>query len=269
MTTPIDPANLSADASPTEPVPPLPAFAPAQSATAFQPAPPEPMPVGTPIVATGSAIAPTPAVAKPARKSGGVSILNVALGVAVLVATAGVAFAVGRSTAPAAAPTQVAGVTPGGRFFTNGGPGASLDPNGGFGAGPGANSGNGNGNGGRFGFAGGPTIEGTVDSITADSVTIKTADGNTITIGLDSATTYHQQADATASDVEAGKTVILKLSGGFRPGNGNGNGNGNAERQRLRQPRHRQRRDRRPLSEDPRRPCTCSWSRMTSASPAR
>lgn len=227
MTTPNDPVNTSADASPTEPVPAMPAFEPAQpSVAAFQPAAPEPMPVGAPVVATGSAIAPTPVVAKPARKSGGISILNVALGVAVLVATAGVAFAVGRTTAPAAAPTQLAGITPGGgRFFTNGGPGASFDPNGGFGAGPGAN--NGNGNGGRFGFGGGPTIQGTVDSVTEDSVTIKTADGNTITIGLDSTTTYHQQADATASDVEAGKTVILKLSGGFRPGNGNGNGNAN------------------------------------------
>ena len=223
MTTPNDPVIPSADASPTEPVRALPAFLPPPSATAFQPAAPEPMPVGAPVVAPGSAIAPTPSVAKPARKSGGVSILNVALGIAVLVATAGVAFAVGRSTAPAAA-SQVAGITPGGgRNFTNGGPNASFDPNGGFGAGRGA----GNANGGRFGFGGAPTIQGTVDSITADSVTIKTADGNTITIGLDSTTTYHQQADATASDVEAGKTVILKLSGGFRPGNGNGNGNAN------------------------------------------
>ena len=219
MTTPIDPVNPSADASPTEPVPALPAFEPAQSATAFQPAAPEPMPVGTAVVATGSAIAPTPAGAKPARKSGSVSILNVALGVAVLVATAGVAFAVGRSTAPAPAATEVAGALPGGgRFFTNGGPGASFDPNGASGRAPTPAMATAAG----FGFGGAPTIEGTVDSVTADSVTIKTADGNTITIGLDSATTYHQQADATASDVEAGKTVILKLSGGFRPGNGNG-----------------------------------------------
>ena len=66
-----------------------------------------------------------------------------------------------------------------------------------------------------------------MDSITDDSVTIKTSTGNTVTIGLDSSTTYHQQADATASDVTAGKTVILQVgAGGFRPGaNGNGNGN--------------------------------------------
>jgi hypothetical protein len=170
-----------------------------------------------------------PAPAKPARK-GGVSMLNVALGVAVLVATAGVAFAVGRTTAPAA--SQTAFDTPGGRFFVNGGPNASFDPN----AAPGAGNGNGNAFG-RFGLGGAPTIEGTVDSITADSITIRVANGNTITLGLDSATTYHQQADATASDVQAGSTVRVQLSSdGFRPGqngngngnNGNGNGNGNA-----------------------------------------
>ncbi len=57
-------------------------------------------------------------------------------------------------------------------------------------------------------------------------MTIKTATGNTITVGLDSSTTYHQQADATSSDVTAGKTVILQLAGGgFGRGNGNaGNG---------------------------------------------
>ncbi len=60
-------------------------------------------------------------------------------------------------------------------------------------------------------------------------MTIKTSTGNTITVGLDSSTTYHQQADATSSDVTAGKTVILQLTGGgFGRGNGNGNaGNGN------------------------------------------
>ena len=207
MTTPIDPSNPSADASPTEPVPAVPAFEPA----------PSPVPAAT--ATAGPAVAPAPAPVKP-RKSG-VSILNVALGVAVLVATAGVAFAVGRTTAPAAASSQTAIEVPGGgRFFTNGGPNASFEPND-------VQGGPGNGVG-RIGLGAAPTVEGTVDSITADSITIKTADGNTITIGLDSSTTYHQQADATASDVQPGKTVKVQLAGGFRPGaNGNGNGNGN------------------------------------------
>ena len=63
-------------------------------------------------------------------------------------------------------------------------------------------------------------------------MTIKTSTGNTITVGLDSSTTYHQQADATSSDVTAGKTVILQLSGG-----GFGRGNGNAGGPQ-REPRH-------------------------------
>ncbi len=177
-----------------------------------------------PAVNAGPTLVPAPV--KPAAKSGGVSILNVALGVAVLVATAGVAFAVGRTTAPTTAAAQVtANGGNGGRFFTNGnGPNGSFAP-------PAGGFGNGNGNGGRgFGFAGagGLSITGTVDSITDNSVTIKTSTGNTVTIGLDSSTTYHQQADATASDVTAGKTVILQVgAGGFRPG-GNGNGNGNS-----------------------------------------
>ena len=115
-------------------------------------------------------------------------------------------------------------------------------------------------------------------------MTIKTSTGNTVTIGLDSSTTYHQQADATASDVTAGKTVILQLAGRrFRRGNGNGNGNAatatataarqrwNRERwhrERRADPRHGERCHRRPLSEDLNKPCTCSWSRTTNASPA-
>ena len=82
MTTLPDPANTSADASPTEPVPPLPPFEPTLPAfepprTAFEPAPAvAPVEAGVPTLA--------PAAAKPARKAG-VSLLNVALGVAVLV----------------------------------------------------------------------------------------------------------------------------------------------------------------------------------------
>jgi hypothetical protein len=71
--------------------------------------------------------------------------------------------------------------------------------------------------------------EGTVESVAADSVTIRTADGTTITVGLDPSTTYHSAAPATASDVTAGTTVKLQVAGGFRPGgNGGGTGNGGA-----------------------------------------
>jgi hypothetical protein len=55
-----------------------------------------------------------------------------------------------------------------------------------------------------------------------------TANGATITVGLDSSTTYHQQASGSSSDVQSGKTVIVQVTGGFRPGaDGNpGAGNG-------------------------------------------
>src|SRR6185295_16750425 len=122
MTTPFDPGKPSADGSPTEPVPPL------QPVPTFAPAPVEPTALPAAAVNAGPTLVPAPV--KPARRSGGVSILNVALGVAVLVATAGVAFAVGRTTAPTTAAAQVtANGGNGGRFFTNGnGPNASFAP---------------------------------------------------------------------------------------------------------------------------------------------
>ena len=64
-----------------------------------------------------------------------------------------------------------------------------------------------------------------MDSVSPDSVTIRTADGTTVTVGLDSSTTYHSAAAATASDVTAGATVKLQVTGGFRPG-GDGGGTG-------------------------------------------
>ena len=148
VTTPFDPSNPSADASPTEPVPPLPpvrAVRPAQPLRpTFEPASPEPAPASR---RDGRRPTLVPAPAKPARK-GGVSILNVALGVAVLVATAGVAFAVGRTTAPAAAPRRRRSAPAAGASSPTAAPTRSFDPNGVQG-GPG----NGNGNGvGRFGF---------------------------------------------------------------------------------------------------------------------
>ncbi len=175
----------------------------------FQPVGPEPAPALIPPVAER-------------RSAGSSRLLNVALGVAVLVAAAGVSFALGRATAPAPAATT-------GRF----GLGSGAAPNGSF-----APDGSGTfrgGNGafqGRGGLGGGLTIQGTVASVTGDSMTITTANGQTITIGLDSNTTYHQQASATSSDVQTGKTVIIDVTGGFRggtaEGNGGANGNGTA-----------------------------------------
>ncbi len=151
----------------------------------------------------GPDLAPEPAPVvtqgvKPRSRSA--RIVNLVLALAVGVAVAGIAFAVGRGTAPAAA----AGTFPRGQFFTNG-----QGPNGGNGQG-----GNG-GQGGPGGFAGagGLTIEGTVSAVTADSVTIKTAGGAEITVSTSGDTTYHQQAAAASGDVKSGSTVLVRVDG--------------------------------------------------------
>ena len=122
-------------------------------------------------------------------------LLNVALGAALAVAIAGVAFAVGRGTAPASAAT--------GPIFANG-----AVPGGGTATGPGPG-------GITRGLTGGPSIEGTVTAIDADSVTIKMADGTTIELSTDDSTEYHQQAAAEASDVTTGTKVVVQV---LRPG---------------------------------------------------
>jgi hypothetical protein len=124
-------------------------------------------------------------------------ILNLALAAAVVVAIGGVAFAVGRGTAPASAATDLGA---GGPRFGNGAfPDASGAPNrgGGFGAG------------GAAGFS----IEGTVTAVDADSVMIETAAGQTIELSIDASTEYHQQEAAEASDVTTGSTVIVQTDG--------------------------------------------------------
>jgi hypothetical protein len=120
-------------------------------------------------------------------------LLNLALGAAIVVAIGGVAFAVGRGTAPASVPTPFGAGGPGsgnGPF-----PNASGVPNGGLGA---------------AGVAG-LSIEGTVIAIDADSVTIETATGQTIELSIDAGTEYHQQEAADASDVTTGSTVIIQM----------------------------------------------------------
>jgi hypothetical protein len=140
---------------------------------------------------------PSPApVAKTHRRTG--RWLDLALGAAAILAIGGVAFAAGRATAPTAAAAD-AFTRGGGTFFRAGG---SFDPT--------------SGQGPRFGFGGGGglSIDGTVTAIDADSITIKTADGQERTIELDASTAYHQATDAAASDVAVGDDVSVKVSGG-------------------------------------------------------
>jgi hypothetical protein len=254
MTTPsLQPADPEPGTA-TEPVPP-PAPAPEPAVVQAAPsvsaassaetsgtwAPPALTPVA-PEGATGAAVA---SPASRTTRSGSSRILSIALVGALLIAAVGVSFAIGRaSSSPDASNASVDQRALDG--MRNGGKGGNNVPQGGgnrnggpmngamvpgAGRGLGGNDdghgffGGGDGNqsfpaGGFRGGFGGPQVEGTVESVTSDSVTIKTASGMTVTVGLDPSTTYHQEVAATASDVQAGKTVQLQLSGGFRPDQG-------------------------------------------------
>jgi hypothetical protein len=132
--------------------------------------------------------------------------VNAILAIALVVAVGGVAFAVGRATAPAATATGRTGFGANGQGFP-GGPNASGAPggfNGGFGA-------------------GGISIQGTVTAVSADSITLQIAGGQSLTIPLNASTTYATRTPATAAAVTSGSTVIVQLEGG-RGAFGNGNG---------------------------------------------
>ena len=144
---------------------------------------------------------PPPPVIAPAKKADRTFAILLAVGL--LIAVGGVTFAVGRITAPAAAAT-----TRGNGGFGNGGFG-----NGGAG-GTGAAGAAGLG---RGGFGGGVLVTGTVDSISGTTITLKEANGSTVTVNLAGTTTYHAQAAATAADVTTGKQVQVEaqIAGGF------------------------------------------------------
>jgi hypothetical protein len=140
--------------------------------------------------------APAPTqIVRPRRSSN--RLLDAALVLAAVLAIGGVAFGVGRATAPAAAFNRGPFAFSDGNVRT---PDGSFDPNGGP----------------RGGFSGGPTIDGTVTALDGDNVTLKLADGTEMTFTLDSTTTYHQASDASASDVTVGDDVSVKVKGGAR-----------------------------------------------------
>ncbi len=141
-------------------------------------------------------------IARTPQKKGGSGWVNILLGVAVLVAVGGVAFAVGRTTAPAAASTTDGRGNFGG--FPGASPGASF-PAGGF-------------PGGGFGGAG-VSVSGKVVSMTGDTLTLQLTTGNTIQLTVGPTTTYHQQTSATSTAVSTGSTVMVTLDRGAR-GNG-------------------------------------------------
>ena len=161
-------------------------------------------------------VIPTSVAANQPPKRRSSRLLDFALALAAVLAIGGVAFAVGRATAPA--PAQAArGFNGNGAFFRNGG---SFDP--------GAAGG---GNGPRFAFGGGGgalAIDGTVTAISANSITIKRADGQEMTFDLTGSTSYHQATTGAASDVAVGANVSVKVTpdGRFVGGGQNGGQNG-------------------------------------------
>ena len=164
---------------PTQPVAPVPS--PTDSAAFVSP------------VAPVAPVAPVVAVA-PRAKSGGV--LNLLLIGAAILAIGGVAFAVGRSTAPASAFPGVGGLNGGPIVRSDG----SVDP----------------GAGGPRGFVtdGGLAIDGKVTLVDADSITLTLDNGEEMTFALDGETTYHEATNAAATDVAIGDDVSVKVDGG-------------------------------------------------------
>jgi hypothetical protein len=163
---------------------------------------------------TDSTQTPTPIVTPPAapvtpvaapRQNGG-RWLNLVLVGALAIAIGGIAFALGRSTAPAATTT-----------VTGFGPGMMVGPQGSVA--PGAGGPNGAGTGPMF-ASGGPTIDGVVASIGDGTMTITLASGETVTVNIDDATTYHSAAEASEEDVAVGDDVAVHVSGGGRFGVG-------------------------------------------------
>jgi hypothetical protein len=181
---------------PTTPAPPEPAAAPTESATFA----PQAVTPGAPRIQPGP----------PRRRNSG-AWLNVVLVAAMIVAVGGVAFAIGRNTAPT---TAAGGRGNGNGFFGNGNfARGSFAPDGS--GGPGGFLG------GRGG--GGFNISGTVQSVSGDTLTVTTANGQTLEFTLGSTTAYDTQSPATAAAVKTGSKVEVQLQpgsggfGGFRP----------------------------------------------------
>ncbi len=185
-----------------DPVPAAPAY-PDSPLPAANPQPPTPP----------TSFAPAPVVARTAprnRASTGTALLLVGA----LVAIGGVAFAVGRVTAPAAAAATNAG------GFGGTGRGAGTGEGGGFGGGTGGTGAGGLGGAGGFGRggAGGVSISGTVVSIDGSTIQIKLTTGQTETLNLAPTVTYRDSTTGSAADVTPGSTVQIGLALGAATG---------------------------------------------------
>lgn len=146
-----------------------------------------------------------PVPVAPGRR--GSRLLSGLLVVAALVATGGLAFAIGRVSAPvvAAAPAGFADL------------GAGAAGSGDTAAGDAGANGFGDRNGfpgvrNAFGSAD-LTLRGTVAAISGQSLTLELASGSSVDIPLDGSTTYYRQAAAASSDVAIGGSVVVEVAG--------------------------------------------------------
>jgi len=130
--------------------------------------------------------------ANPEPKKSTTSAIAIAFVAALVIAGAGLGFAGGRLTAPAATARG---------NFGNGGfqPGASGAP--------------GQNRGGFGGFGGGNiALTGTVTAIANGSITVQTSAGQNVTVEVPANVTYHAQASAASTDVAIGTNVELTVT---------------------------------------------------------
>ncbi|HJW22425.1 MAG TPA: hypothetical protein VJ506_08360 [Candidatus Limnocylindrales bacterium] len=177
-------------------------WSPEPDSQPFVPVAPEPE---SPATVPTQPVSPTATQVGTSRMRG-VGWVNAALALAIAVAIGGIGFAAGRMTAPAST-SSAAGANGAGRLF---GDRNGQLPGGYF---PGGFPGGFNDDGGFRGIlgAGGASLEGTVQSISGDTLTLRLASGQTIQVSLSGTTTYHSQAAASASDVKSGGTVIVRV----------------------------------------------------------
>jgi len=146
----------------------------------------------------------------PRRRLGGVSAASLLLALAAVVAIAGVAFAVGRTTADGSS-----GNVPQANANAGNGtlPGGGAVPGNGLGEDQGRSFGD---EGARIDQT--RSVTGTVTSVSGSTLTVQLADGRTVQVTLDSSTTYHSEVAASRGDVASGSKVIVSVSGLGNPG---------------------------------------------------
>jgi hypothetical protein len=164
---------------------------------------PTPGPAQAPGSGPAPSQSPAPAPVRPQASGGSSRGTTLLFALAGLIAVGGVAFAVGRLTAPTAAAAT-------GRFGTG-----AAGFRGQFGANASFAPGEARGFlGGGLAGAGGAadvTLRGTVQSINGNTMTLRTASGGTVTVDLSGSTTYHKQAAASSTDVTPGSQVLVQV----------------------------------------------------------